>query len=174
MKIRSWSESSGAMLVPSTFTGWYKKTMMTRARPMAIKRSRVQTRISLRRECSGSGRSAPPVASDRSVRKFAVVWPAFATEGSAGVMVSGEVEAAGCFSSGRSIFGCLVFIAWPLRRAPDAIYHQASGGRGLPRFLTLIRFTERRHLLHAGAGYLPNGARVPGTGLGIDYWPSSA
>src|SRR6267154_1285836 len=51
MKIRSWSESSGAMLVPSTFTGWYKKTMMTSARPMAIKRSRVQTRIWLRSHC---------------------------------------------------------------------------------------------------------------------------
>src|SRR5258706_10530927 len=104
--------------------------MMTRARPMAIKRSRVQTRISLRRECSGSGRSAPPVASERSVRKFDVVWPATATEGSAGAIVSGDFEAAGCFSSGLSIFGCLVFIAWPLRPAPDAIWHWAGDFKG--------------------------------------------
>src|SRR5271167_1062723 len=38
------------MLVPSTFTGWYRNTMMTSARPMAIKRSRVHTRTSLRSE----------------------------------------------------------------------------------------------------------------------------
>ena len=42
-------------------------------------------------------------------------------EGEAGRAVSGEVEVAGCFSSGLSIFGCLVFIAWPSRPAPDAI-----------------------------------------------------
>src|SRR5262249_19518767 len=53
MKMRSWSESSGAMLVPSTFTGWYKKTMMTRASPIAMSRSRVQMRISLRRLLAG-------------------------------------------------------------------------------------------------------------------------
>src|ERR1700676_483391 len=40
------------MLVPSTFTGWYKKTMMTSARPMAISKSRVHTRISWRNESS--------------------------------------------------------------------------------------------------------------------------
>src|SRR4029077_10927980 len=55
MKMRSWSESSGAMLVPSTFTGWYKKTMMTSANPIAISRSRVHTRISCRRESSEGG-----------------------------------------------------------------------------------------------------------------------
>src|ERR1700688_4432797 len=38
------------MLVPSTFTGWYKNTMMTSAKPMAISRSRVHTRISWRKE----------------------------------------------------------------------------------------------------------------------------
>src|SRR5882762_609063 len=54
IKIRSWSESSGAMLVPSTFTGWYKKIMMTSARPTAINRSRVHTRISWRRWRLGS------------------------------------------------------------------------------------------------------------------------
>src|SRR5580704_11664193 len=55
MKIRSWSESSGAMLVPSTFTGWYKKTMMTSAKPMAISKSRVHTRISWRKESTDGG-----------------------------------------------------------------------------------------------------------------------
>src|ERR1700675_868115 len=43
------------MLVPSTFTGWYKKTMMTSARPMAISKSRVHTRISCRKESSEGG-----------------------------------------------------------------------------------------------------------------------
>src|ERR1700722_11847202 len=57
MKIRSWSESSGAMLVPSTFTGWYKKTMMTSAKPMAISKSRVHTRISWRKESRDGGGS---------------------------------------------------------------------------------------------------------------------
>src|ERR1700730_11210494 len=56
MKICSCSESSGAMLVPSTFTGWYKNTMMTSAKPMAISKSRVHTRISWRKESSdGAG-----------------------------------------------------------------------------------------------------------------------
>src|ERR1700732_4843126 len=40
------------MLVPSTFTGWYKNTMMTSAKPIAISRSRVHTRISWRKESS--------------------------------------------------------------------------------------------------------------------------
>src|ERR1700688_4453146 len=43
------------MLVPSTFTGWYKKTMMTSARPMAMSKSRVHTRISWRNESSDGG-----------------------------------------------------------------------------------------------------------------------
>src|SRR5712664_4277305 len=142
MKIRSWSESSGAMLVPSTFTGWYKKTMITRARPMAIKRSRVQTRISLRKECSGNERSTLTLVPDCPLRKFAAVWPADATEGSAGARVSGDVEVGDCFSSGLSIFACLVFIAWPSRPAPDAIYRHGIGRAKLPRFaLHLLRFT---------------------------------
>src|ERR1700693_886887 len=40
------------MLVPSTLTGWYKNTMMTSARPIAISKSRVHTRISWRKESS--------------------------------------------------------------------------------------------------------------------------
>src|SRR3977135_24259 len=45
------------MLVPSTFTGWYKKTMMTSAKPMAISKSRVHTRISWRKESRDAGGS---------------------------------------------------------------------------------------------------------------------
>src|SRR6267378_4618228 len=164
MKMRSWSESSGAMLVPSTFTGWYKKTMITSARPMAINRSRVQTRISLRRECSGADRSAAGLESGCSLLTVAVTWAVVATEEDAGSRVSGEVEVAGCFSSGLSIFRCLVFIAWPSRPAPDAIYCCAWGGR---RPLGLLTFTEIHRtpaLLLANVGYLSKGAKVLGTG----------
>src|SRR5580692_7681318 len=38
------------MLVPSTFTGWYRKIMMTSASPSATAKSRVQLRSS-RRNC---------------------------------------------------------------------------------------------------------------------------
>src|SRR5205807_6415286 len=106
MKMRSWSESSGAMLVPSTFTGWYKKTMITSARPIAIRRSRVQTRISLRRECGGAGRPAA-LASERSLLALAVIWLAVTREDDAGAGISGDVEVAGCFSSSLSILGAL-------------------------------------------------------------------
>src|SRR5258708_8504364 len=68
MKIGAWWESSGAMLVPSTFTGWYRKTMITSARPMAINRSRVQTRISLRKGCIGAIRSAAATEDDAGSR----------------------------------------------------------------------------------------------------------
>src|SRR5260370_24953583 len=140
--MRAWSESNGDMLVPSTFTGWYKKTMITRARPMAIRRSRVQRRISLRKECSGKERSTLTLVTDCPLRKFGAVWPAVTTEGSAGARVSGDVEVGDCFSSGLSIFGCLVFIAWPSRPAPDAIYRDCIGRAKLPRFaLHLVRFT---------------------------------
>src|SRR5438445_13818946 len=94
--------------------------MITNARPIAIRRSRVQTRISLRRECAGAGR---PVAvdSERSLLTPGVNWLAVAREDDAGAGVSGDVEVAGCFSSCLSILRRLVFIAWPLRPAPDAI-----------------------------------------------------
>src|SRR5260370_34687860 len=116
------------MLVPSTFTGWYKNTMMTSARPMAIKRSRVQTRISLRKECSGSERSTLTVTSGCVLRKLAVVWPATATEGNAEARVSGDVDVAACFSFGVSIW------------ATFSIYSMAIAGRArcdLAAFLTL-------------------------------------
>src|SRR6266436_8164825 len=82
----------------------------------------------------------------------------------AGRAVSSEVAVAGCFSSGLSIFGCLVFIAWPSRPAPDAIYRCAWGGR---RPLGLLTFTEIHRtpaLLLANVGYLSKGAKVLGTG----------
>src|SRR5260370_29801688 len=130
MNMRSWCERSGAMLVPSTFTGWYKKTIISRARPMAIRRSRVQTRISLRKECSGTDRSGAAVEPGGSLLTLDVIWAAFTTEEDAGTGVSGAVEVAGCFSSILSIFRCLVFIAWPLRPAPDAFW-AVSDTRGV-------------------------------------------
>src|SRR5215510_4573097 len=45
--MRSWSTSSGNMLVPSTLTGWYKKTTIRIAVPIAKNTSRAQPRISL-------------------------------------------------------------------------------------------------------------------------------
>src|SRR5689334_18040444 len=128
MKMRSWSESSGAMLVPSTLTGWYKKTMITSARPMAIRRSRVHTRISLRKECGSAGLSAA-LASERSLLTLAVIGLTVNREDDAGAGVSGDVEVAGCFSSSLSILRRLVFIAWPLRPAPDAIFAAGALGR---------------------------------------------
>src|SRR5712664_764240 len=152
MKMRSWSESSGAMLVPSTFTGWYKNTMMTSARPMAIKRSRVQTRISLRRECGDAGRSGGAIGD------------------TAGAVVSGDAVVVTCFSSELSIFGCLVFIACPPRPAPDAICN-ASGrirrksrccyflfdsdkavGRCLERRFWRLRFSAQRVVHRSQSG----------------------
>src|SRR5580765_7876312 len=41
--MRSWSSSDGIMLVPSTFTGWYRKTMMNAEMAREITRSRNQT-----------------------------------------------------------------------------------------------------------------------------------
>src|SRR5712691_4337298 len=134
MKMRSWSESSGAMLVPSTFTGWYKNTMMTSAKPMAINRSRVHTRISLRKECTEAGRSAREMSRDRSeVTEVA-------TAG-----VSGEAGGASCFSLELSIFGCLVFIAWPSQHAPESFFAgHAKGSAADLAELHLLRFTSPR------------------------------
>src|ERR1700747_788760 len=42
-KIRSWSTSDGIMLVPSTFTGWYRKIMMNAEIAKAMIRSRSHT-----------------------------------------------------------------------------------------------------------------------------------
>src|SRR5450755_137879 len=40
MKTRSWSSSVGIMLVPSTFTGWYRKTMKNADTASEIRMSR--------------------------------------------------------------------------------------------------------------------------------------
>src|SRR6266446_6000563 len=108
------------MLVPSTFTGWYRNTMMTSASPMAISRSRVQTRISLRRECAVGDPEGEVLLA-----------------GETGSGVSGIAEVGGSFSSALSIFGCQVFIARGLRAALDLV----SGGGALCytiRCLTLL------------------------------------
>src|SRR5437588_11733459 len=42
-KMRSWSSSEGIMLVPSTFTGWYRKMMMKAEIANEMTRSRNQT-----------------------------------------------------------------------------------------------------------------------------------
>src|SRR5690242_5604200 len=115
--------------------------MITSARPIAIRRSRVQTRISLRRECAGAGRPAA-VASGRSLLTPGVNWLSVAREGDAGAGFSGDVEVAGCFSSGLSILGRLVFIAWPLRPAPDAICRFVSEGEACRVSVLLLRFAE--------------------------------
>jgi hypothetical protein len=78
--------------------------MMTSAKPMAMSKSRVQTRISLRREC---------VVGDP---KGGVLMA-----GEAGSGDSGIAEVGGSFSSGLSIFGCHVFIARGLRAALDLV-----------------------------------------------------
>src|SRR5260370_25594390 len=108
--------------------------MITRARPRAIRRSRVQARISARRECNVAERSAAVLESERSLPTFAVGCVAVTTEDDAGIGVSGEVEVAGCFSSGLSILGRLTFIARPSRPAPDAnclrCYRRAMGASG--------------------------------------------
>src|SRR5579859_3740161 len=77
--------------------------MMTSAKPMAMSRSRVQTRISLRNECAELEFEGKALASET------------------GSGLSGIAEVAGSFSSGLSIFGCQVFIARALRAAPDLI-----------------------------------------------------
>src|SRR5689334_22373489 len=114
MKMRSWSESSGAMLVPSTFTGWYRNTIMTSASPMAMNRSRVHTRISLRRVFEAEAESGAGAAGE-------FTGPGSEERTSPGL--SGEVEVPRCFWSERSILGTCLFIAWASRCAPVAISH---------------------------------------------------
>src|SRR5260370_32871457 len=134
MKMRSWSESNGAMLVPSTFTGWYKNTMMTSARPMAMSRSRVQTRISLRREC---------IDTTRPVMALATEGPEFTIEDDAGAGVSGDVEIARSFSFGRSIFTlpCIYSMA-VARRARCHLSPLSAEHGGQSGFFHSIRLTR--------------------------------
>src|SRR5258708_10645328 len=84
--------------------------MMTSASPMAMSKSRVQTRISLRRECAVGDPEGEVLV-----------------EGEAGSGDSGIAEVGGSFSSALSIVGCHVFIARGLRAALDLV----SGGGAL-------------------------------------------
>ena len=83
--------------------------MMTSASPMAMSRSRVQTRISLRNECAVGDPEGEAL-----------------TAGEAGSADSGIAEVGGNFSSALSIFGCHVFIARGLRAALDLVYEGAA------------------------------------------------
>ena len=77
---------------------------MTSASPMAMSRSRVQTRISLRKECAVDDPEGEVLDA-----------------GETGSGDSGIAEVGGSFSSGLSIFGCHVFIARGLRAALDLV-----------------------------------------------------
>ena len=96
------------MLVPSTFTGWYKKTMITRARPIAIRRSRVQTRISCRKTGWERDGASPDVSRvlDSKGRVVAL-----------GASPWGEEM---LFSSGVGISYCLSFIPCAVKIRPQA------------------------------------------------------
>src|SRR5437867_1840410 len=100
--------------------------MMTSARPMAMSRSRVQTRISLRRVFAGAASGAG----------VAEVFAEAGTEEITGPGFSGGVEAPRCFWSERSILGASLFIAWASRRAPVAIlpFAQQAPGAAEPYF----------------------------------------
>src|SRR5215472_12510849 len=69
---------------------------MTSARPIAISRSRVQTRISLRREFAGDATSQAGADEFPETGIEEITAPGF----------SGRVEAPRCFGSERSIFLC--------------------------------------------------------------------
>ena len=86
--------------------------MITSARPIAMSRSRVQTRISLRKECAAGDPGGEVLGA-----------------GESGSGDSGIAEVGGSFSSGLSIFGCHVFIARGLRAALDLV-----SGRGAPYY----------------------------------------
>src|SRR5216684_1976920 len=152
MKMRSWSESNGAMLVPSTFTGWYKNTMMTSARPMAMSRSRVQTRISLRREC---------IDTTRPVMALATEGPEFTIEDDAGAGVSGDVEVARSFSFGRSILTLPCIYSMAVERcarchlSPLSAEHGGQSG-----ILPLNQIHKRRVPVARGWRHWLRGARI--------------
>src|SRR6266704_5809226 len=90
--------------------------MMTRARPMAMSRSRVQTRISLRRLAACEAALGAALAGGLAAAE---------TEERRGSGFSGDVEAPRCFCGERSILGALLFIARASRRAPVAILPDA-------------------------------------------------
>src|SRR5690349_14799279 len=101
--------------------------MMTSASPMAISRSRVQTRISVRKECAVGDPEDNEAAGVRS----------------AGAGPSGTSVRRGFFSSALSIFGCLVFIAWASHAAPyfdDGVAPSAPVG---PGWYLVVRLDSR-------------------------------
>src|SRR5258708_260904 len=134
MKMRSWAESNGAMLVPSTFTGWVKKTTMTNARALALGRARVPTRISLRR----GSIEGPPTAPGPANQGAGVT-----IEDDAGAGVSGDVEVARSFSFGRSILTLPCIYSMAVARcarchlSPLSAEHGGQSG-----FFHSIRFTR--------------------------------
>ena len=71
-----------------------------------------------------------------------------------GCRVSGEVGVVGCFSSGFSIFSCLVFIAWPSRPAPDTFCPRCRRSVKAAVLLPSVRFTDLPCSLLAKVGYL--------------------
>src|SRR2546423_10912497 len=101
---------------------------MTRARPMAMSRSRVQTRISVRKVCAVGDPEDNGAAGVRT----------------AGAGLSGTSVRRGFFSSALSIFGCLVFITWASHTAPyfdDGVALSAAGQlRRLPLACGYIGF----------------------------------
>src|SRR5215831_2547875 len=103
--------------------------MMTSARPIAISRSRVHTRISLRSVFAGEAASGAGL-----VDEFTVA----GTEEITGPGFSGGVAAPRCFWSERSILFAWLFIAWGSPRAPHAIWFRCAkqaGGCGALLFL---------------------------------------
>src|SRR5258708_34277209 len=85
--------------------------MMTSGRAMAMSKSRVQTRISLRKECA-------VLDPEGEVLKA----------GETGSGLSGIAEVGGSFSSALSIFECQLFIARALQAALDLIAGGAAWG----------------------------------------------
>src|SRR5215469_1704530 len=113
--------------------------MMTSARPMAMSRSRVQTRISLRSVLAED--VAPPATP-------ADTFAEPGGEDSRESGFSGEVEEPRCFWSELSMVGTVLFIAWASRRAPVAISLFAQKATGHRRPSTRL-ISARPRALHA-------------------------
>src|SRR5690242_19400530 len=73
MKMRSWSSRPGIMLVPSTFTGWYRKMIIKADMPREITRSRTQLVITGRRAPPREGEEEVVTESDVSVPGIAPI-----------------------------------------------------------------------------------------------------
>src|SRR5438309_1790380 len=121
--------------------------MMTSARPMAMSRSRVQMRISLRRlfaEEAVAGAEAAGALAEAGA------------EQRAGPGFSGEVAVPRCLWSERSILGTWLFIAWASRRAPDAILIPCAEKVRRRKALHPLRFrrTGPRYMLYSSTLWL--------------------